>query len=96
MDYEPHDHRSTGKEVVVAWVVCLGIAGLGLGMTAQGRAVATAAVAPTVVSAPEPCAMTGARIPTFALCRTDQASSRTASATANRGPAPLPLTTRCS
>jgi hypothetical protein len=42
MSYDPFEHRPSPREIVAAWIICLGIAGLGVGLTAGHEAPAAA------------------------------------------------------
>ena len=56
MCYDPFEHRPTSREIIAAWVVCLGIVGLGLALTLGHGAAQSAA-------APNPSTMAGVRLP---------------------------------
>jgi len=74
MNYDPLDHLPTTRQLIAAWIVCLGIAGL-LGVTGRGWGVATAAATdPTeVATAPARCPMAGVRLPEFVPLPVDHA-----------------------
>src|SRR6202041_3673064 len=66
MSYDPADYRPTARGTVAAWVICLGIAGLGLALvTGRGRLTPAACAQPVhgVASAADRCPMAGVRIP---------------------------------
>jgi hypothetical protein len=92
MSYDPQDHIPSARQIIAAWVVCLGIAGLALGMTAgRQEFVPEAAADPVhVAGAPDPCPMAGVRIPTLAVCQADQAGRATSLAHRDRGAMSLP------
>lgn len=69
MEYDPGDHALTTRQVLAAWAVCLGIAGLAVGLTAGRHSLTNAAAAGPTAAAPSPPAMNGVQIPRFALCR---------------------------
>jgi hypothetical protein len=66
MGYDPFEHRPAARDIVAAWVICLGIAGLGLALTV-GREVlsanASAQPAHTMAGGLVRCPMAGVRIP---------------------------------
>ena len=66
MGYDPFEHRPAARDIAAAWVICLGIAGLGLALTV-GRDALTAAAsarpAHTRAGDPSGCPMAGVRIP---------------------------------
>jgi hypothetical protein len=93
MSYDPHDHRPSTKHVAAAWIICLGIVGLALGLTTGHRDVVPDAVAdPMHATATEDLhSLAGVHIPEFAVCRTDEAQSSSAIAPRNRGPMSAPV-----
>jgi hypothetical protein len=42
MSYDPFEHRPSAGQIVAAWLICLGIAGLALAFTAEREAPAAA------------------------------------------------------
>ena len=92
MSYDPRDRIPSARQVVAAWVICLGIAGLALGMTVGRRDTATAAAADRthVAKAAAPYPMTSLRIPRFVVCRADPPPPAP-SASAKRGPVSVPI-----
>ena len=95
MDYDPRDHMPTARQVLAAWVVCLGIVGLTVGLAAKRHDLATAAAAEPIAAAPpaDPSVMDGVRIPRFALCCTDPARRSVAVAQRPQRPMSLPIDT---
>jgi hypothetical protein len=73
MHYDPKDHIPSAKAVAAAWIICVGVAGLALGMTAAQRDFVRPAVATpaSVAKVPKPDPLTGVRIPEPAMCRAD-------------------------
>ncbi|HTW50857.1 MAG TPA: hypothetical protein VME45_03070 [Stellaceae bacterium] len=64
MSYDPFERRPTAREIVAAWVICLGIAGLGLALTVGREAPATATAARALRgTAHDPEGMAGVRLP---------------------------------
>jgi hypothetical protein len=91
MSYRPEDHTFGGSQVIAAWIVCLCIIGLALGVTA-GHAANLAGMAASQAHAAilDPCPSAGIRVPQFAACST-AASLRSPSVQASRGtPSSLP------
>lgn len=69
MSYRPEDYAFGGRQVTAAWIVCLCIIGLALGLTAGHAAnlagvTADQARAAAIASSP----LTGIRVPQFAAC----------------------------
>jgi hypothetical protein len=75
MSYNPQDHSPSTKQVVAAWAICLGIAGLALGLTLMHQDVVPDAVADSmsarVAAYPGPGPLTGVHIPEFAICQVE-------------------------
>jgi hypothetical protein len=75
MEYEPGDHIPNRRHVAAAWIICLGIIGPALVMTAARPTLAPpvnaaqAAHAGAQASAPNPCPLAGVRNPAYTLCR---------------------------
>ena len=90
MSYHPQDHDPTARQVAAAWVVCLGIVGLALGMTAAHQGIATADPE-LVAGALDRCSTIRARIPRFAQCRTVAADASIGLAPAQRAAIVPPL-----
>jgi hypothetical protein len=44
MGYDPFERRHSAREIIAAWIICLSIAGLGLGLTAGHEAPAAPAL----------------------------------------------------
>jgi hypothetical protein len=66
MGYDPFERRPAARDIVAAWVICLGIACLGLALTAGREALTTVASpqpAHTMAGEPSCCPMAGVRIP---------------------------------
>jgi len=64
MSYDPFERRPTAREIVAAWVICLGIAGLGLALTVGREAPAAATTAQALPGAAhDPDGMAGVRLP---------------------------------
>jgi hypothetical protein len=66
MSYDPFEHRPSAGQIVAAWLICLGIAGLALAFTAEREAPAAAVSGqPVAVRAGDPgrYPMAGVRIP---------------------------------
>jgi hypothetical protein len=61
MNYDPFEHRPLVGEIVAAWVICLGIVGLGLALSLHHRVPAAVASAPTTTH--NSGAMAGVRLP---------------------------------
>jgi hypothetical protein len=92
MDYDPRDHTPMARQVLAAWVVCLGIIGLTVGLTGVRHHLAAAAA---VAQPADPRAMNGVRTPRFTLCRPDPTRRSVAMARPHQGPMSLPID-RCS
>ena len=72
MDYDPVDRAPTARQVLAAWAVCLGMAGLAVGLTAARHGLSNAAAAdPMAAAEPGSQTMDGAQIPVFVLCQPD-------------------------
>jgi hypothetical protein len=95
MDYDPRDHMPTARQVLAAWVVCLGIIGLIVGLTAMRRDFTAAAAADPIAATPpaDPPVMDGVRIPRFAVCCPDPARRSVAAAQQPQGPMSRPIDT---
>jgi hypothetical protein len=94
MDYDPRDHMPTARQVLAAWVLCLGMIGLAVGLTAMRHDLtSTAAAADPIAVAPlaDPSAMDGLRIPRFALCPPDPTRRSVAVAQRRQGSMSLPI-----
>ena len=66
MSYDPFEHRPSAREIVAAWIICLGIAGLGLAFTVGREAPADAASvqsAPATMGDSDRYPMAGVRLP---------------------------------
>jgi hypothetical protein len=66
MSYDPIEHRPSARQIVAAWLICLGIAGLALAFTAGREAPAAAeSEQPVAARAGDPgwYPMAGVRIP---------------------------------
>jgi hypothetical protein len=95
MSYDPKDHTITGKQAAAAWVICLGIIGLALGVTAKhGPAPeAEAAHAPQMAAATYPPPLSGVHIPRYAQCCSKEGPRPLDLAAARPGVVPPPLAT---
>jgi hypothetical protein len=95
MDYDPRDHMPTARQILAAWVVCLGIVDLAVGLTVVRHFTSAAAAAdPIAATRPaDPSTMDGVRIPRFALCCLDPARRSVAAAQQPQGPMSLPIDT---
>ena len=95
MSYDPKDHAITGKQAAAAWVICLGIVGLALGVTARhGPAPAVAAAStPQIAAATAPSPLTGVHIPRYAQCCAKEGPRPLGLAEARSGVVPPPIET---
>src|SRR5436309_8999358 len=93
MSYHPEDHAPTARQVAAAWVVCLGVVALALGMTAahQGISTASAVDLDRVAGALDHCSTSRVRIPRFAQCGTVAADASSGLAPAKRAAITLPI-----
>jgi hypothetical protein len=92
MSYDPQDHAPSPKQVFAAWVICLGIVSLALGLTIGRHDIAAVAVAdPTHATLPvdtRPSA--GVHIPEFAICRAEPDRRSSTLMRQQRGPMSAP------
>jgi len=97
MDYDPRDHIPTLRRLLAAWVLCLGIGGLAIGLSAIRFAPSRIVAAGSSVTGPpaDLPAMTGARIPRFAAYCPKPPPHSIAVAPSPQGPMSLPID-RCS
>jgi hypothetical protein len=88
MNYDPRDHTPMARQVLAAWVVCLGIIGLTAGLTAVRHHLTTAVAIDPIAAAQAAgsSAMNGVRIPRFTLCGPDPARRSVAMAQPHQGP----------
>jgi hypothetical protein len=95
MSYDPKDHAITGKQAAAAWVICLGIAGLALGMaTRQGPpSEAAAAATPQVAAVVAEPPLSGVHIPRYAQCCSKEGHRPVSLAEARPGTLPSPIAT---
>ena len=95
MDYDPRDHMPTPRQVLAAWMFCLGIVGLTVGLLAGRHDLTTTAAADPIAAAipADPPVMDGVRIPRFALCCPDPPRRAVAMAQRQQGPRSLPIET---
>ena len=95
MEYEPGDHIPNRKHVAAAWIICLGIVGPALLMTATRPAITPPATAAqeTHAQAPasNPCPLAGVRSPSYALCRSGPSERLSALAKGTRTSVPVPV-----
>jgi hypothetical protein len=61
MDYEPRDHTPMAMQVLAAWVVCLGIIGLTVGLTGVRHHLAATAAVAQPADPPAACEFRGSR-----------------------------------
>jgi hypothetical protein len=88
MSYDPQDHTPSTKQVVAAWVICLGIIGLALATTSGRHEVVPAAIADATNAAvtADPAPLAGVHIPEFAICKAEPAQRSSALESQKRGP----------
>jgi len=88
MSYDPNDHAITARQILAGWIVCLGIVGLAVAVTAERHPLsATSAIDPhRTAAATERCSMNGIRLPSFAAC----AAGRDRTVNIARGPMSVP------
>jgi hypothetical protein len=88
MSYDPNDQVVTWRQVLAGWILCLGIAGLAVALTAEHHSIsAVQAVDSSPIAGPAMGGrMTGTRIPHFVTCATEEADAVTTA----RGPASPP------
>jgi hypothetical protein len=95
MEYEPGDHIPNRRHVAAAWIICLGIVGPALLMTAARPAVAPAATAAqqahAQVPVSNPCPLAGVRNPSYTLCRSGPSERLSVVAKGAHTPASIPV-----
>jgi len=95
MEYEPGDHVPNRKHVAAAWIICLGIVGPALLMTAVRPSIAPPATAAqqAQIQAPahDPCPLAGVRNPSYTLCRSGPSERLANLAKGSRAPVSIPV-----
>jgi hypothetical protein len=73
MSYDPQDHAVTTRQALAGWIICIGIVGVAFVFTGERHAIPAAAGDPVQVQAiMGRCAISGVRLPAFAVCAAER------------------------